>query len=292
MKYKLYLTLLILFALPLSAFEITLDNGDAFICDLITETDKSFKILFKGKEYTIPKTDVVATDSTKKGTHSSFRYSRFVLKDGSKLNGVIAEENAESFTLKTELGFLVVEKSRIAEFPSNTKTPPDLSSTYLSANIRLPETRVGIFGSGFLNTAPISSTNPISTGGGIYAEPAFLNWRSFSFGFRSEYLQSLSGNNTITFFNNSVYMHRNRVFLEKPMLDFYVNFGLTASNVSYKKGTESFSGVNPGSYLELGWQGIKFKNMYIRLGLNTFCNFESQGVFCAGGGTLGLGVRF
>ena len=43
---------------------------------------------------------------------------------------------------------------------------------------------------------------------------------------------------------------------------------------------------------EVGWQGIKFKNMYLRLGLNAFCNFESLGNFCAGGGSLGLGVKF
>lgn len=67
MKPKLYITLLILLSLPLSAFEIILENGDAFICDLITETDKSYKILYKDKEYSIPKTEVTSTDSTKKG---------------------------------------------------------------------------------------------------------------------------------------------------------------------------------------------------------------------------------
>ena len=138
MKRKLCLTLIILFCLPLSAFEIILENGDAFICDLITETDKSYKILYKSKEYFIPKADVKSTDPTKKGAHSAFRYSVFTLKDGSKINGVIAEEKVDSFTLKTEIGFLVVEKSRIADMPTNAKISPELSSNYLASNVRLP----------------------------------------------------------------------------------------------------------------------------------------------------------
>jgi hypothetical protein len=90
------------------------------------------------------------------------------LKDGSKIYGVIAEENNESFTIKTELGFLVIEKSRIAEFPERTKIAPEISSTYLASNVRLPETRIGIFGSGYANGNPISISNPISSGGGLY----------------------------------------------------------------------------------------------------------------------------
>jgi len=292
MKPKLYLTLLILLYLPLSAFEIILENGDAFICDLITETDKSYKILYKDKEYSIPKTEVTSTDSTKKGAHSAFRYSKFTLKDGSKINGVIAEENNDSYTLKTDLGFLVVEKKRVAEFPTKFKTPPEISSTYLSTNVRLPETRIGIFGSGFANGRPISDTNSSSNGGGLYVEPAFLQWKFMRFGLRSEFLESFSSGNSITFFNNTAYINMSRVFLEKPMLDFYLNLGASASNVSYKKGSDSFSGTNPGGYFEVGWQGIKFKNIYLRLGLNSFCNFESQGSFCAGDGSLGVGVRF
>lgn len=182
--------MLVLFILPIYSFEIVLENGDAFICDLITETDKSYKIFYKDKEYTIPKTEVTSTDSTKKGAHSAFRYAKFTLKDGSKLNGVIAEETNDSYTLKTELGFLVVEKRRIAEFPPKTRTNPEIPSTYLASNVRLPETRIGFFGSGYVNGKPISDTNPTSGGGGLYVEPAFLQWKFLRFGFRTEYLQS------------------------------------------------------------------------------------------------------
>ncbi len=94
--------------------------------------------MYKSKEYFIPKADVKSTDSTKKGAYSAFRYSVFTLKDGSKINGVIAEEKVDSFTLKTEIGFLVVEKSRIADIPANAKIPPELSSNYLASNVRLP----------------------------------------------------------------------------------------------------------------------------------------------------------
>ena len=295
-KLELRLTMSILiyffFTAHSFAFEIILENGDAFICDLITETDKSYKILYKSKEYFIPKADVKSTDPTKKGAYSAFRYSVFTLKDGSKINGVIAEEKVDSFTLKTEIGFLVVEKPRIADMPANAKIPPELSSNYLASNVRLPDTRIGLFGSGYINGSPISNSNPSSVGGGLYVEPAFLLWRFIRFGLRTEYLQSLSSGNTITFFNNTVYAGMNKAFFEKPILDFYLNLGASASNVSYRKGSESFSGINPGGYFEVGWQGIKFKNMYIRLGLNAFCNFESLGNFCAGGGSLGLGVKF
>lgn len=158
--------------------------------------------------------------------------------------------------------------------------------------MRLPETRIGIFGSGYVNGKPISDTNQTSGGGGLYVEPAFLQWKFLRFGFRTEYLQSYGKSNTITFLNNTIYVNMNKVFLEKPLLDFYLNVGATASTASYRKENESFTGTNPGLYFEAGWQGIKIRNIYFRLGINTFCNFESQGSFCSGGGNLGMGVRF
>jgi RHS repeat-associated protein len=144
--------------------EIVLLDGSGFICDLLNETDKSYKILYKEREYIIPKADTRLVDYNKKGKHSSFRYSTIVLKDGSKIYGVIAEDTINSLTVKTELGFLTFEKSKIAEFPEKTSSV-EISSAYSASNVKLPETRVGIFASSYANSNSLNEFNSISFGG-------------------------------------------------------------------------------------------------------------------------------
>jgi RHS repeat-associated protein len=144
--------------------EIVLLDGSGFICDLLNETDKSYKILYKEREYIIPKADTRLVDYNKKGKHSSFKYSTIVMKDGSKIYGVIAEDTINSLTVKTELGFLTFEKSKIAEFPEKTSSV-EISSAYSASNVKLPETRVGIFASSYANSNSLNEFNSISSGG-------------------------------------------------------------------------------------------------------------------------------
>ena len=279
------------------SFELVLQDGSGFICDLLSESDKSYKVFYKDKEYIIPKSEVRTVDYNKKGKHSSFSYSNFVLKDGSKIYGVIAEETNSNFTIKTELGFLSVDKIKIAELPER-KNPPDLNSIYLGTNIRLPETRVGIFGSSYSQSAPVQERNPNANGGGFYIEPAFLTWKVFRFGYRGEYLYSIGksslfdSGSRIQIFSNFGYIQYNKQFFEKSWLDFQFSFGLGASSVSYKNNSETFAGVNPVGFFEIAWSPIKIGASFIRISSSQFCIQEPSLTLCAVGGNMGMGVRF
>jgi hypothetical protein len=264
--------------------EIVLLDGSGFICDLLNETDKSYKILYKEREYIIPKADTRLVDYNKKGKHSSFRYSTIVLKDGSKIYGVIAEDTNNSLTVKTELGFLTFEKSKIAEFPEKTSNV-EMSSAYSANNVKLPETRVGIFGSSYANSSSLNEFNSISSGGGFYIEPAFLVWKSIRFGYRGEYLSSLgkssflNPSNSIHFFSNYGYIQYSKLFFDRAWLDFHFSVGLGASNVSYRRGSETFAGTNPCyrakvNLFQDGHLALKTENIANAVTLTLSCAFK------------------
>lgn len=297
-KFSFYLKLfLFLFTNSIFGLEIVLENGDGFLCDLISETDKSYKILYKDREFIIPKTEVRTVDTLKKGKHSSFRYSNFILKDGSKIYGVIAEEQNTSYTIKTELGFLLVEKSRIKEFPEK-KPLPEMSSSYFASSVKLPETRLAIFGSGYVPSVPLIDTNKSFTGGGFYVEPAFMTWKFFRFGFRSEYLYSsskakfLQSPNQISLFSNVAYIQFGKTFFEKNWLEFEFNLGAGATSSTYKKSNEVFVGVNPVLFAEIAWIPLKLGPTFFKLGFSGYTIFESERNYALVGGNLSFGVRF
>ncbi|MCE9501515.1 MAG: hypothetical protein K8R21_13595 [Leptospira sp.] len=273
---------------PIFSMELVLKSGKSFICEVITEDEKKIKVLYKDKTYVVPRSDIQNIDYKKRGPHSSRFYTEFKMKDGSNIHGVIAEEDKTSFTLQTDIGFLTVEKSKIAKFDTDLEKKPEFPNEF-AENTNLPETRIGFGGSVFANGQPVVKTNPISAGGFLYIEPAFLNFRSnWQFGFRSDYVVA-SGVGRFDFFNNFLYLQYN--YKKSDLLNFYLNVGGGGSFVRYKSGTDNYSGMNPAAYLELGWQGLQWDRVYIRTGLR-FVYINEQGLnYGMGGLEISFGVK-
>lgn len=290
LELMLRLFLLTLFLLTSSIFpaEVILKSGKAFICDILTEDERKIKISYKEQVYIVPRSEIQTIDYKKTGTHASRYYPSFQMKDGSAIKGLIAEEDKTSYTLQTDNGFIVIEKSKIANqekgFEKNPEFPKDLLE---SANS--PETRIGFGGSGFANGALLAGSHPSSSGGFLFIEPAFLGFaKKFQFGYRTDYYTA-GGNGKYSFYNNFGYLQYNLKF--SRFLHFYVNVGGGASSVRYQSKTENFSGINPAGYMELGYQGLQWDRVFIRIAVRgVYINEKGLG-FGMGGGEISFGVK-
>jgi hypothetical protein len=291
--------LLFLFCLPLFSAEVILKTGEVFICDLISENTYQIKVNWKGKEYVIPRQDIASVDLKKTGKHISYKYLNFKLNDGSQIKGAIADENNESYTLKTDVGFLTIDKNKIKS--SDPREEPKLAESYESGWV--PEKLlIGITGTGLSNSAPINSNHPTSYGGGIFVEPISLQiFSRFQFGFRSEYLVSdgsgypyvclaCSVTGRYDFFNNFAYLKYN--WKKSELLDFYGSIGGGASYVRYRLGDITLASLNPAATAEIGWQGIKFGRFFVRVSLRAIGIQEKNISLGMGGMEISVGRGF
>ncbi len=297
---KLFFKAVLLFlCLPLFSAEVVLKTGEVFICDLISENTYQIKVNWKGKEYVIPRQDIASVDLKKTGKHISYKYLNFRLNDGSQIKGAIADESNESYTLKTDVGFLTIDKNKIKT--QDSKEEPKLSEAYESGWV--PEKLLmGITGTGLSNSAPINSNHPTSYGGGIFVEPISLQiFSRFQFGFRSEYLVSdgsgypyvclaCSVTGRYDFFNNFAYLKYN--WKKSELLDFYGSFGGGASYVRYRLGDITLASLSPAATAEIGWQGIKFGRFFVRVSLRTVGIQEKNISLGMGGMEISVGRGF
>lgn len=290
---------LLFFCIPLLPAEVVLKTGEVFICDIITENSYQIKVNWKGKEYVIPRQDIASLDLKKTGKHISYKYLNFQLNDGSQIKGAIADENNESYTLKTDVGFLTIDKSKIKSHDPIIE--PKLAEGYESGWV--PEKLlIGIAISGLANSAPVNSNHPTTYGGGIFIEPVSLQvFSRFQFGFRSEFLVSdgsgypsvciaCSATGRFDFFNNFAYLKYN--WKKSELLDFYGSLGAGGSYVRYRLGDVSLSTLNPAATAELGWQGLKFDKYFVRVSLRTILIQEKNVTLGMGGMEVSIGRGF
>ncbi|WP_425268429.1 LA_3334 family protein [Leptospira alexanderi] len=271
----------------LNAAELVLKNGDSFIGSVIEETEAKTKFLWKGEEYEIPKSDISSIDRKKKGADASYRYSSLKLKDGSVIVGVVVEESEELIVIKTNLGFINIEKQKLLETYSSLEPHPKLDRKYLSYLSKIWNNRFGLSLNALANHSPISQSNPVSYGGSLFIEPSAFDFSGYRLSFRMDYLQSKTAESNYLFLNQFVYFNKGKMFFDNPRLNFYFNIGLGASITSFSGNGEQRSGVSPSTILGFGWQGINFRSIQLRMGINSFCTFERAGTFCATGIELG-----
>ncbi|WP_243397174.1 LA_3334 family protein [Leptospira kmetyi] len=272
------------------AVEIVFKNGEAYVASEIADSESKIKVQWKGDEYEIPKSDLSSIDKNKRGADFSYRYTSLNLHGGSVLVGVVVEEQEDVFVIKTNLGFMNVEKSKLKEPITLNSESPKIHKKYLTHQGRVWNNRFGLSGSIFANTNPIASSNPISSGGSFFIEPSALDFSGFRISYRADYYQSISANSNFQFFNQFVYVNKSKQFFENPILNFYFNFGIGASMTSFSGNGERRNGISPATLISLGWQGISIGSFQGRVGFNSFCNFERDGSFCAVG--LEIGVMY
>ena len=276
----------------LFAIEIILVNGEGYIGELVTEDAENLKIKFKDGLYKIPKSDIVSFDYTKKGENIGYKLSQFYLKDGSTLKGVIAEETPTNYTVQSQAGFLYLEKSKLDKVEKGgviNSAPPAI---YFLSDENSTQTRIGFFTNGYATSAPLNATNPVSYGGGFFAEPeVFRLSRNWKFGLSAEYNTSPFQGSTFSFLNAFPYIQYNYRNPSKPILDFYINFGLGGSYVRYARDNTTISGLDPLAGLEVGWQGLQWSRYFVRVAAKSQVVAEDGTTIGFYGATIGIGMK-
>ena len=271
----------------LRAAEIVLRSGDVFVGDILREQDRETTFRWQDKTYSIPRRDIDRVDYGKTGKHVSYRYSNFVMRDGSTIRGVVAEETPQTITVKTELGFLPLERASIQStdhVSGRIISPPE---TYLKKPVDVPQTILG-GGPAFLaNGPPVGRTHPFSAGVGLFVEPAFLEWRSFRIGYLLEYLSSRAQGRSYEMLGNTLYAGRELSLWGMDRAYFRVGAGLL--QVSYRDGQDRFAGIDPLVLGELG-RRFQYGGSVLSLGGRLSCAVESGAVPCMVGVVFGISV--
>lgn len=266
--------LVILCIQPIYSLELILKSGDAFICDAVEENDRIIKIRFKDKLYEIPKSEIQMRDNSKTGTHKGYTLASIAMLDGSTVKGNIAEESDTILTVQTILGYLSLDKAKIANV---TKPDPKIEVTipkdYLEQSYRLTPIRFGVNTYFASNGQPLSAISPTIYGGSVFFEPSNLSWRdTWNIGFKSEYLISSGEGSRYGFYNQIVYLQYRKSF--SKWLDFYANIGFGGAYIRYRKDEAYIEGFQGLSATSFGYQGIKFGKLTLRIGPRVLQYFQ------------------
>ncbi|MCB1144880.1 MAG: hypothetical protein KDK54_21715 [Leptospiraceae bacterium] len=283
---NIYIIIINLFiSIPISSVEIVFPSGDAFLVEIISEDSRTYKVKYKENIYTIPKNDLEKIDLLKQGKDRSYTYLDFNLKDGSKIKGIVAEENTVEYIIQSELGFVTISKSSLKGDLPDTKKSASFDPKYSFSEPLIPETRIGIFCSNMIS----SSIPVISRSGGLYLEPSYFKYSKFQFGYKLQY-DSFKNKSDYNILHNQFYLQYPIKFAN-PLLDFYFQIGGGFSDISYKSNYENHSGLEGSFLLESGWQGWKWNNLYSRISIKTIGIKEQSGIIFLNGIEFGIGIR-
>ena len=145
------------------------------------------------------------------------------------------------------------------------------------------------------NSTPVGKVNPISAGGGLQFEPDFMHISdSMRMGYILEYTRS-TGEADYKMVNNILYLQYR--YKSSKYMDFYGNLGVGVSYINFKgkkstsaplsaSTTRHSEGADPMLMTEIGWQGLKFDDYMIRVGIRGNGIFEKYRSF----GNVGLQV--
>lgn len=242
---------------PILAADLLLSNGDGFILDVISEDERAITVSWKNRVYVIPRSEILKVDASRKGPHTSYRTSHFILKDSTSIRGVLAEEKETSYTVKTDLGYLDIDKSRI----KNSKIPQEqdakLPLEFLSEKMTQPETKWGGSISTYGGIGSIANSAPLWLSGSMFIEPAYFRLGERNqLGIRVDALGSSGGTNTrYSILMPEIYLFRGFGFSEER--NFYLSIGFGPAAVQSKSGGETQSGIVPGAHLEIGYSTLR-----------------------------------
>lgn len=258
----------------LQSTEIVLSNGDAFIADILEENPETVKIQWKGKIFSIPRSEIQSISKDKSGEHIAYKYNSFRLKDGSTIKGILLKLDVSSLVIKTELGILTIEKSKLED--SGASIPKEYENT----NPVQKTTIMGLGANSYSFRKNLQEEISILSGGNFFIEPSSFYWKEkYRLGYRVEFLGPV-----YNILIHSIYFQYR--YFYSNILDFYINIGPGASFVSYEEGRKKVTGLDPSIYAEIGWQGIKYEKLILRLGLSNYYLYEQGG----GPGLIGINL--
>ncbi len=254
---------LFLFAFPLFSAEIILQNGDVLISEIEEDTTEFLVLKWNPDKLKIPQSEILSIDKNISGKTQYYPSSQVYLKDGSLLQGVISQETTTHTTIKTSLGFIRLDNSKIRNISKK-------SGTTLEKFIYKPHssnTLLGVFGN-FQKISPeVGGNNQLSFARavGLFIEPeAFQRNENSRFGILSEYLSTGNRNSEeLSFYNTSIY-HNFHWNLQENW-DFYFLLGGGISYTRFVSSEASSASINGNIFGQVGIQ-TTFNKYFIRVG--------------------------
>lgn len=209
--------------------------------------------------------------------------------DKSQLIGYLIEEDQDHIILQTQLGFVNIEKSKIEKSELNREKNFPPPKKYLVSSLESLNTFVAL-GYGIYRSPNLDITlNQLY----LNLEPAYLDWKGFGrIGLQLDGIWGVNSEYKVNMFNGIVYYYSHYQFQQNPLLDFYGKVGLGGNYVNTIAEDRNRSGLNPLAMIELGWQGYKLNDFQLRLGINTFCAFETASTVCFSGPTIQGMLKF
>lgn len=278
----------------MNAVQLVFRDKSVFIADFIQEDQKSITVNYKGSAYKVPKSELDHFDITKVGAHDSYYLVEWKLKDGSTIRGEYVEENEDNIIIKSDLGFLSVDRSKISGDTPNLSIKPNFNEKFLFVESGMPTSNLGL-GAYYLYSASLWNRSITGIlGGSIFIEPAFVQYDSLQFGFKLDISRS-DPNSSTTFYTGIIYGMWEFYKVPDVDLSFFASFGLGGSGIQIT--TPIGSGGNrigQGVASDLG-VGIELpvgKDLFLRTTMRNLCIWEQNQTLCTVGLELSGGLRF
>lgn len=281
------LSILFLTSSSMDAAEILFKNGEAYIVREISEREGNLFVIWKEKQYRIPKSEIQRVDPNKLGPDTSYVYSTVQLADGTSLRGIVVENGNGKLVLRTDLGFVELDSSKIVGSSSATfpDAKPDLSDSYLVKTSSSGGLwRGGIQISGNASLGPWTGIFPSLFGLGGFAERKSQRKGEF-FGVQTDFSLGQSSYGRISIWSHHLYYGKS--FGESAP---YILLGLGADSISWSQDDRSRSGTDPSLHVEFGWSWDRPDQSLVRVGLQSQCLLESDTGYCRAGLKFSWGI--
>ncbi|GBF38277.1 hypothetical protein LPTSP1_12680 [Leptospira johnsonii] len=194
------------------------------------------------------------------------------------------EKRENKLILKTELGFVELDKSKVLylNFDELTSEPPIIPEQFLLESFKQREWRIGLFGSGYYSWGAWGQAFPITYGGGAFLERDASS-KFWFYGIFSEVSLGKGKNGNLYIWSQSAYLGK----YYGPSSPYWL-VGAGFSNL-VRSGDEKISAINPDLIFEFGWNWQTEPRSALRIGIRSQCSMEEGSNFCRSGLRLSWG---
>lgn len=230
----------------ISALGFLLHTGEYFESRGVREAGRYYVVRHAKHTYLIPKSDV--RETTAERTRPEIE-AVVVLRDGRSIRGVIAREDAESYTVRTGAGFEVLPKSVVGNVDYRGETGTSPPARYRVPGPSAREYSTALSASVFVGRSPAApADHPALFGLGLSAEPNFLSVRGIDLGYRLEFASAPGPESAYLLLNNFLYATRDYRWGAWRL---WGQLGAGFAYVQYS-GPESRAGMDPALYAAFG----------------------------------------
>nr|WP_246048468.1 hypothetical protein [Leptospira sarikeiensis] len=194
------------------------------------------------------------------------------------LKGILVEKKDSKLILKTELGFVELDTSKVASYNGDiVETPPTIPDRYIDSDGRTGTWRMGISTLGYASLGTWQQAFPLTYGGGLFLEKSSIVPGRF-YGLNSDFTYGRGKAGQLSIWSQSIYLGKS-YGSSSP----YWILGIGASSISRSDGDDVRSTITPDTSIEFGWAWETNSKHLIRAGIRSQCHWDSGSTLCQSG---------